>query len=57
MMNVVEEMSLKDTRKVNIFYLLFWTSLYQLLVVWGFFWVDIIPHVGFVNSLKEFGEK
>lgn len=56
-MNVIEEMSLKDTRKVNLFYLLFCTSTYQLLTVWLLFWVDIIPQFGFVGSLKEFGEK
>ena len=56
-MNVIEEKSLKDTRKVNLFYLLFWTSLYQLITVWLLFWVDIVPHFGFADSVKHFGEK
>ena len=56
-MNVFEEMSLKDTRKVNLFYLLFWTSLYQLITVMCLFWVDILPKFGFAESMKQFGEK
>ena len=56
-MNVIEEISLKDTHEVNIVYLLFCTSSYQLLTVWAFFWVDIIPDFGFVDSVKQFGEK
>lgn len=56
-MNVIEEKSLKDTRSVNLFYLLFWTSLYQLLTVGLLFWVDIIPLFGFAGSLWEFGQK
>ena len=56
-MNVIEEKSLKDMRRVNLFYLLFWTSLYQLITVWAFFWVDIIPDFGFAHSVKDFGEK
>lgn len=56
-MNVIEEKSLKDRRKVNLFYLLFCTSLYQLILVWTMFWTDIIPGFGFTTSLKHFGEK
>lgn len=56
-MNVIEEKSLKDTRRVNLFYLLFCTSMYQTLTVWALFWVDIIPHFGFAHSLSDFGEK
>lgn len=55
--NVIEEMSLKGTRKVNLFFLLFWTSSYQVLTSWILFWVDIIPYFGSVDSLKSFGEK
>jgi hypothetical protein len=56
-MNVIEEKSLKDTRRVNLFYLLFCTSLYQLITVWALFWADIIPHFGFPKNVEEFGEK
>ena len=57
-MNVIEEKSLKDTRKVNMFYLLFVTSTYQLITVWCLFWTDLIPNFGFVDkSITEFGEK
>ena len=56
-MNVIEEMSLKDSRKVNMFYLLFWTSLYQLITVMCFFWVDILPQFGFADGIKGFGQK
>lgn len=56
-MNVIEEKSLKDTRRVNLFFLLFWTSLYQLITVWALFWVDIIPNFGFAHSVENFGEK
>ena len=56
-MDVIEEKSLKDKRKVNLFYLLFWTSSYQLITVWMLFWVDLIPHFGFANSARDFGEK
>ena len=56
-MNVVEEMSLKDTRKVNLFYLLFWTSLYQVITIWLFFWVDILPGFGYAANIHQFGEK
>lgn len=57
LMNVVEEMSLKDKRNVNMFYLLFCSSFYQLLVVWVFFWTDLIPGFGYTNNIHEFGEK
>ena len=57
LMNVFEEMSLKDTRKVNLFYLLFWTSLYQFLTVMLFFWLDILPKFGFSNNIHDFGSK
>ena len=56
-MNVFEEMSLKDTRKVNLFYLLFWTSLYQFITVLLLFWVDILPEFGYSDSIKDFGDK
>ena len=56
-MNVLEEMSLKDSRKVNLFYFLFWSSLYQLLTIGLMFWTDIIPGFGYTNNINEFGEK
>ena len=56
-MNVIEEKSLKDTRAINLFYFLFWTSLYQLTAVVAFFWVDIIPSYGFTHNVHEFGQK
>ena len=56
-MNVIEEKSLKDTRSINLFYFLFWTSLYQLITIGVFFWVDIIPFYGFAKGVKNFGEK
>ena len=57
LMNVIEEKSLKDTRNVNMFYLLFWSSLYQLLTVFALFWTDLIPGFGYTNNIHEFGEK
>ena len=56
-MNVIEEKSLKDTRNVNLFYLLFWTSLYQLITVGALFWVDILPSFGFAEGIYQFGQK
>ena len=56
-MNVIEEKSLKDTRNVNLFYLLFCTSSYQLLTVGFLFWTDIIPKFGYADGIHEFGEK
>ena len=56
-MNVIEEKSLKDTRNVNLFYLLFWTSLYQLITVGTLFWVDILPSFGFADDIYQFGQK
>ncbi len=56
-MNVIEEKSLKDTRTVNLFYFLFWTSLYQLVSVGVLFWVDVVPWYGFAGSIQTFGEK
>ncbi|XP_064389976.1 crt homolog 2-like isoform X2 [Halichondria panicea] len=55
-MNVIEEKSLKDTRTVNLFYFLFWTSLYQLVSVGVLFWVDVVPWYGFAGSIQTFGE-
>ena len=57
LMNVIEEKSLKDTRNVNLFYLLFWTSLYQLITVGALFWVDILPSFGFADGIYQFGQK
>ncbi len=56
-MNVIEEMSLKDKRKVNLFYLLFCTSCYQLLTIGALFWTDILPDFGFAGGIHEFGQK
>jgi drug/metabolite transporter (DMT)-like permease len=56
-MNVVEEKSLKDKRNVNMFYLLFCSSSYQLITVFAFFWTDLIPHFGYTSNIHEFGEK
>ena len=66
-MNVLEERSLKrrDPRtrttgsgQVNLFYFLFWTSLYQLLTAAFLFWTDVIPGFGTASgSVKQFGEK
>ena len=57
LMNVIEEFSLKDSRKVNLFYFLFWSSLYQLLTVGILFWADIVPEFGYANGIQEFGRK
>lgn len=56
-MNVIEEKSLKDRRSINLFYFLFWTSLYQVITIGVFFWVDIIPFYGFAKGIKNFGQK
>jgi hypothetical protein len=61
-MNVVEEKGLKmqnvmSRRGVNIFYFLFWESVYQLLSVMALFWVDIIPGYGFADTITQFGKK
>ena len=56
-MNVIEELSLKDSRKVNLFYFLFWSSLYQLLTVGLLFWADIVPEFGYAKGIQEFGRK
>ena len=56
-MNVVEEMSLKDKRNVNVFYLLFCSSFYQVMCLFAFFWVDLVPKFGYANNIHEFGEK
>jgi hypothetical protein len=56
LMNVIEEMSLKDKRNVNMFYLLFCSSFYQLVCVFAFFWTDLIPGFGYTNSIHGFGE-
>ena len=57
LMNVIEEKSLKDVRNVNLFFLLFWTSLYQLLTVGVLFWVDILPGFGFADGIQQFGQR
>ena len=56
-MNVIEEMSLKDKRNVNMFYLLFCSSFYQLVCVFAFFWTDLIPGFGYTKNIHGFGEK
>jgi hypothetical protein len=63
-MNVLEERSLKrrdpkapGSGQINLFYFLFWTSLYQLLTAATLFWTDIIPGFGTAEgSLRQFGE-
>ena len=61
-MNVLEEKSLKmqhhaSRKRVDIVYLLFWTSLYQLLIAGLLFWVDILPGFGNARNIQEFGRK
>lgn len=56
-MNVFEEMSLKDSRKVNMFYFLFWSSFYQLVTVSLLFWADFIPEFGYAQGIEQFGQK
>ena len=50
-------MSLKDKRNVNMFYLLFCSSCYQLICVFALFWTDILPKFGYTDNIHEFGEK
>ena len=56
-MNVIEEKTLKDKRSVNLFYFLFWSSLYQLIAMVLMFWTDIIPGFGYTNGINDFGKK
>ncbi|XP_062501851.1 uncharacterized protein LOC134178956 [Corticium candelabrum] len=63
-MNVLGEKILKkrvrsgnETRQINLFYFLFWTSLYHVLTAAALFWVDIIPGFGTAHgSITEFGK-
>ena len=57
LMNVVEEKSMKDSRKVNPYYFLFFSSFYQLITAMLLFWTDIIPGFGMTNGIHEFGSK
>ena len=56
-MNVIEEKSLKDTRSVNLFFLLFMASLYQVLTAASLFWTDIVPGFGFADGIHDFGHR
>ena len=61
-MYVLEEKGLKmqddvSRKGVNIVYMLFWTSLYQLLTAGCLFWVDIVPGYGNAKNIREFGKK
>ncbi len=57
LMNVIEEKSLKDTRMVNLFFLLFMASIYQVITVANLFWTDIIPGFGYSDGFGQFGQK
>lgn len=56
-MNVIEEKSLKDTRSVNLIFLFFMASIYQVITAATLFWTDIIPGFGFADGIHEFGHK
>ena len=57
LMNVVEEKSMKDSRKVDPYYFLFFSSFYQSITATLLFWTDIIPGFGMTSSIHEFGNK
>ena len=57
LMNVVEEKSMKDSRKVDPYYFLFFSCLYQFIFVVLLFWTDIIPGFGYTSNIREFGNK
>ena len=57
LMNVVEEKSMKDSRKVDPYYFLFFSCLYQFIFVVLLFWTDIIPGFGYTSNIHEFGRK
>lgn len=54
-MNVFQEKGLKDSRKVNLLYYLFWINLHQLWVTALLFWFDIVPYFGTSNGIQQFG--
>ena len=64
-MNVLEEKLLKRKRveakpkaaKINLFYFLFWTSLYQLLTAALLFWIDIVPYYGQAENITAFKDQ
>lgn len=55
LMNVFQEKGLKDTRRVNLLYYLFWINLHQLWVTALLFWVDIVPQFGTSDGIQQFG--
>ncbi|KAL5481557.1 hypothetical protein EMCRGX_G021747 [Ephydatia muelleri] len=55
LMNVFQEKGLKDSRKVNLLYYLFWINLHQLWVTALLFWFDIVPYFGTSNGIQQFG--
>ena len=57
LMNVMEEKSMKDSRKVDPFYFLFLSAFYQLITAALLFWTDIIPGFGMTDGIHEFGSK
>ena len=60
LMNVLEERSLQGRHRrsqINLIFLLFCTSCYQLLISLALFWADIIPGFGMSDDIKTFGEK
>ena len=57
LMNVVEEKSMKDSRKVDPYYFLFFSSFYQSITAALLFWTDIIPGFGMTDNIHEFGNK
>ena len=61
-MNVLEEKGVKvehdsSEKGINLAYFLFWTNLYQLLVVVFMFWADIVPWFGDVTNITDVGRK
>ncbi|XP_065830444.1 crt homolog 2-like [Oscarella lobularis] len=59
LMNVLEERSLQGRHRrsqINLIFLLFCTSCYQLLTSLALFWADIIPGFGMSDDIKTFGE-
>ena len=51
-----EDQNSEEESKVNILYFSFWWSFYCAFSIGLFFWADLIPHVGTVSNIHEFGE-
>lgn len=56
MVNIYVDLTLKEFKEIDIGLLMLWSSIYQLIIVIMFFWIDFIPYFGLSGTFNNWKE-